>query len=166
MFAALAIFPSSAEARGLCLILIGCTPDAPAVSPPPPPANSCPPQPRRGTGSFVGIVTEDIYWDASAYRRCALNDKVSSGVDLLRQTFDWSQIEIARGVFDFSWHDKLMVELARRRLRVLPILFNAPRFRSTRRNHRGRGAHLPRRYEDMGRFAGKLVRRYGPRGRF
>ena len=112
------------------------------------------------------MVTEDVFWDASGYRGCVLNDQVSSGVGVIRQTFDWSQIEVSRNSYDFSWHDRLMVALAERRLRVLPILFNAPRFRSVGRGGRRRGAYLPRRYGDMGRFAARVVRRYGPRGSF
>jgi hypothetical protein len=112
------------------------------------------------------MVSEDIFWDASSYRTCNLNDQVSSGVDLIRQTFDWAQIEHSRGSYDFSWHDRLMESLARRRLRVLPILFNAPRFRSSTPRHLRRGALVPRRPGDMGRFAVQVVRRYGPRGSF
>jgi len=59
-----------------------------------------------------------------------------------------------------------MADLARHKMGVLPVLFNAPRFRSSGPGHRSRGAYLPRSYEDMGRFAARLVRRYGPRGEF
>ena len=114
----------------------------------------------------MGMVSEDIFWDASGYRGCVLNDQVASGVAVIRQTFDWSRIEISRGSYDFSWLDRLMVALAERRLRVLPILFNAPRFRSAGRGARRRGAYVPSRYGDMGRFAARVVRRYGPRGSF
>ena len=62
---------------------------------------------------------------------------------MLRQTFDWAQIEIARNRYDFSWYDALMADLARRRLGVLPIVFNAPRFRALKRSG-SRGAYLPR----------------------
>lgn len=167
VLAALASFPSQASAQGVCLILLGCTPDRPVITPPPgpPPAEACAPQTRRA-GSFIGMVTEDVFWDASGYRGCVLNDQVSSGVSLIRQTFDWSQIERSRGSYDFSWYDRLMVALAERRLRVLPILFNAPRFRSSGPSGRRRGAHVPRRYGDMGRFAARVVRRYGSRGSF
>lgn len=162
----LAAFPGAASGSGLCLILLGCRPDAPVVTPPPPPAvDPCPPQPRRGKGSFVGIVSEDIFWDASSYRSCNLNDQAASGVDVVRQTFDWAQIEVARNRYDFSWHDRLMAAVARRRMGVLPIVFNAPRFRSSGPRKK-RGAYVPRRYDDVGRFAARLVRRYGPRGGF
>jgi hypothetical protein len=113
----------------------------------------------------VGIVSEDIFWNAGSYRSCTLNDQAASGVDLVRQTFDWAQIEVARNSYDFSWYDALIADLARRRMGVLPIIFNAPRFRALR--HAGRrGAYLPRRNIDFGRFAARLVARYGPRGRF
>ena len=114
----------------------------------------------------MGIVSEDIFWYGASYRGCNLNDQAASGVDVVRQTFDWSQLERSRNRYDFSWYDRWMAEVARRRMEVLPILFNAPRFRSTRALGRGRGAALPRNPEDMGRFAARLVRRYGPRGTF
>ena len=121
---------------------------------------------KPGGGQFVGIVSEDVFWDVSSYRSCTLNDHVASGVDLIRQTFDWSQVELARGRYDFSWYDRLMESLARRRLRVLPILFNAPRFRSSTPRRLRRGALVPRRPREMGQFAARVVRRYGPRGSF
>jgi hypothetical protein len=157
--------PQPASARGLCLILLGCRPDAPVVTPKPPAPDACAPQPRRGNGSFVGIVSEDIFWDSSSYRSCNLNDQAASGVDVLRQAFDWAQIEIARNRYDFSWYDALMAALARRRLGVLPVVFNAPRFRALKRSG-SRGAYLPRNRDDFGRFAARLVRRYGTRGSF
>jgi len=36
----------------------------------------------------VGIVSEDIFWNASSYRSCNLNQQAASGVDVVRQTFD------------------------------------------------------------------------------
>jgi hypothetical protein len=157
--------PQPASAQGVCFILFGCRPAPPVVTPTPSASDPCAPQPRRGSGSFVGIVSEDTFWDASSYRSCSLNEQGASGVDVMRQTFDWAQIEIARNRYDFSWYDALMADLARRRLGVLPIVFNAPRFRAHKRRS-SRGANLPRRRDDFGRFAGRLARRYGPRGSF
>ena len=164
---AIAASASPASGQGLCLILLGCSPNPPPVVRPPAPVvpEPCEPLVKRGGGDFVGMVSEDVFWDASAYRRCTLNDHVASGVEILRQTFDWAQIEHARGRYDFSWYDRLMEAVARRRLRVLPILFNAPRFRSSTPRRR-RGGSVPRRHRDMGQFAARVVRRYGPRGSF
>ena len=166
--AAAAAFPAPASGGETCLILLGCRQDTPVVKPPPPgpaPASPCAAQPRRGGGSFVGLVSEDVFWDASSYRGCNLNDQAAIGVALLRQTFDWARIEVAPGSYDFSWYDAWMAEVARRRMRVLPIVFNSPRFRARGRRVRG-GPYLPRRTDDFGRFAARLARRYGPRGAF
>lgn len=159
--------PAEASGQGLCLILLGCN-GAPAVpaTPPPPAPDLCPAPAGRGNAGFVGMVSEDVFWDASAYRSCTLNDQVASGVGLIRQTFDWAQIERSHGSYDFSWYDALMESLARRRLAVLPILFNAPHFRSSQPRGQRRGARLPRSTGDMARFAARVVRRYGARGTF
>ena len=163
-----ATLPAGAAGQRLCSILLGCGPETPVVTPPPPPppADPCAPLPRSTGGSFVGMVSEDIFWYAASYRGCTLNDQAASGVDVVRQTFDWALLERGRNRYDFSWYDGWMADVARRRMQVLPILFNAPRFRSSRALGSGRGAALPRRYDDMGRFAARLVRRYGPRGSF
>jgi hypothetical protein len=48
---------------------------------------------------------------------------------------------------------------------VLPLLFNPPRFYSSRpRRHAHRGVYPPRRYSDMTSFATALARRYGAGG--
>ena len=48
-----------------------------------------------------------------------------------RQTFDWARIERAPGRYDLSFYDRYVAALARRHLRLLPILFNPPPFRSS-----------------------------------
>ena len=85
---------------------------------------------------------------------------------LLRQTFDWRRIERAPGRYDLSFYDGYVAALARRRLRVLPILFNPPPFRSSAPANPVRGTYPPRRPADMGEFGAMLARRYGPGGSF
>jgi hypothetical protein len=88
-----------------------------------------------------------------------------AGARLLRQPFEWSEIEIARGVYDFSWHDRYVLDLARRGMRVLPVLFRPPEFRSSRPARGARhGTYPPRSGRAMGAWAARLVDRYGPRG--
>ena len=116
--------------------------------------------------AFLGLVAEDAFGKPGAYRRQNLDRLRSTGAGLVRQTFDWARIEHAPGRYDLSFYDRYVAALARRHLRLLPILFNAPPFRSSAPPDARRGTYPPRRPADMGEFGALLVRRYGPRGSF
>lgn len=116
---------------------------------------------------FVGMVSEDTIAGSPSYRDQQLQAMHARGVTLLRQTFDWSQIERKRGVFDFSRYDGLVGAAAQAGITVMPILFNPPAFRSSRpRRSKVRGTFPPKRMADMGRFATAAAKRYGPTGSF
>ena len=110
---------------------------------------------------FVGMTAEDVFAGSSGYRARTLATQRESGVELLRQKFDWATIERRRGRYGLRSYDVFVLAAARHGIRVLPILFNAPRF-YTRRH--GDAACPPRRVARMASFAEVLVRRYGPGG--
>lgn len=116
--------------------------------------------------TFLGLVAEDAFGKPGAYRRENLDRVRATGAGLLRQTFDWARIEPSPGRYDLSFYDGYVEALARRRLRVLPILFNPPPFRSSAPANARRGTYPPRRPADMGDFGAMLARRYGPGGSF
>lgn len=117
--------------------------------------------------TFVGLVAEDLMAGDRASRARTLREIQSTGAGLVRQTFDWADIERRPGRFRLGRYDSYVAALAARRIRVLPILFNPPSFRSSAPpTGRQRGTYPPRRPADMGDFAATLVRRYGPRGSF
>jgi hypothetical protein len=116
--------------------------------------------------TFLGLVAEDAFGKPGAYRRENLERLRSAGAGLIRQTFDWTRIEPAPGRYDLSFYDSYVAALAKRRLRLLPILFNPPPFRSSAPANPRRGTYPPRRPADMGEFAAVLARRYGPGGSF
>ncbi|WP_372791982.1 hypothetical protein [Paraconexibacter sp.] len=126
----------------------------------------------RLPADFLGLVSEHAFAAGPADRAKILGDQRRTGVQLLRQTFDWSTIEKTRGVYDFSIYDGFVHATARARIRLLPIIFRAPAFRSrTAKPSRTRKITAtttfpPRSNADMARFAARLVRRYGPRGTF
>jgi hypothetical protein len=122
-----------------------------------------PPPPNRAPTDFVGLVSDDAFAAPGDYRQQQLTTQASLGVRLLRQTFDWSQIEVARGRYDLSYYDGFVGDAARAGITILPILFRAPRFRGGKA---GTIAYPPKRYADLGRFGAVLVRRYGPDGTF
>ena len=116
---------------------------------------------------FLGIVTEDAFGRPGRYRSAQLRRQHSVGARIVRQTFAWSKIERRPGRFRFALYDRFVGDLAARRMRTLPILFDPPRFHSSRpRRGARRGTYPPRDPAAMGRFAAALVRRYGPDGSF
>ena len=115
---------------------------------------------------FLGLVAEDAFGKPGVYRRSNLDRVSSTGAGLLRQTVDWARIEREPGRYDLSFYDGYVAALARRHLRLLPILFNPPSFRSSAPRNPVRGTYPPRRPADMGAFGAVLARRYGPGGSF
>jgi polysaccharide biosynthesis protein PslG len=123
----------------------------------------------RGSGpgpTFLGVVAEDAFGKPGAYRRDNLARLHRAGAGLVRQTFDWSYIEPAPGRYDLSLYDSYVAALAARHLRLLPILFDPPPFRSSAPANPRHGTYPPSRPADMGEFAAMLARRYGPGGSF
>src|SRR5918993_705020 len=91
----------------------------------------------------------------------------ATGARVLRQPFYWSVMEPQPGRYDFSLYDAYIATAANANLRVLPILFDPPAFRSARPAAGARrGAYPPASYGDFAFFAATLVRRYGPGGEF
>jgi hypothetical protein len=119
----------------------------------------------RVAPGFVGLADDQLIDDSASDRAAALEAEHDAGAQTIRQVFDWARIERAPGSYDFSEYDPLVADAAAAGLRILPVLINPPRFRSSRpRRHARRGLYPPKRFSDMGRFAAVLVRRYGPGG--
>jgi hypothetical protein len=125
-----------------------------------PPAAAPPSAPPR---DFFGMVSEDAFQVEGAYRQMTLATQSSLGVGLLRETFDWSKIEVSPGNYDFRWYDQFVADTARAGIAVLPIVFRTPTFRG---GVPGVLAYPPTNYADLGEFAAVLVWRYGPVGTF
>jgi hypothetical protein len=115
----------------------------------------------RVPAGFVGMTSEDVMAGSPAYRAQTLATQRASGVELIRQKFDWAIIESRPRRYDLGWYDGFVLAAASHGIRVLPVLFNAPSFYARRR---GNAFCPPRRTARMARFARALVRRYGPRG--
>jgi polysaccharide biosynthesis protein PslG len=122
---------------------------------------------REPTGPkppFFGVVAEDVLAGDADYRRGMLARQHAAGVRLIRQTFHWDRIERSPGRYDFREYDAYVEAVSRAGMDLLPILFTPPEFRAHR--DAARGTYPPDDPEDMGKFAARLVRRYGPDGEF
>jgi len=126
-------------------------------------AYAAPAPPRGAPTDFVGMVSEDSFADPGAYRQAQFATQASFGVRVLRQTFDWSQIEVAPGSYNFSVYDSFVGDAARAGMTVLPILFHAPAFRARQSPTL---TYPPTKYADLGDFGAVVVKRYGPNGTF
>ena len=62
------------------------------------------------------------------YRSATMAEQRSTGVGLLRQVLDWTNVETSPGHYDFTVYDGFMREAAAHGIAVLPVLFNPPPF--------------------------------------
>jgi polysaccharide biosynthesis protein PslG len=116
-----------------------------------PPSSSKSPAPSRSS-DFVGIYADDVYFGDSAYRRKAFAEQHSSGVELIRQPFLFSDF-----TKDPKRFDDFVGAAADAGIRVLPVLLG----------EESEGGMKPP--SEPARFAGwaaLMVQRYGPNGTF
>jgi hypothetical protein len=121
-----------------CLLLAGCAGGSEKRVPP-------------ERSPFIGVVSEDSFEGDAAYREHALERQADAGVGLVRQPFYRGLVETSPGHFDFARLDAYVAAVTRARMRLLPVLF---------------GTHPPANPAAFARYAGALVRRYGPGGSF
>jgi hypothetical protein len=126
--------------------------------------------PAAGAASandFAGIVANDVYSGSASYRDRAFAEQQALGVGLIRQTLDWASFEIAPNNYDFTGFDNFVKAAAAHNIRVLPILFDPPPFRSSKpKRHAAHGTYFPTNLSDMGDFAAVVAQRYGVDGSF
>ena len=116
---------------------------------------------------FTGMVIDQLQWVDARTRAKLLDEQQRLGVGLVRVNFFWTALEPAPGVYNFDAYDGVVADAAARGITVLPMLIDAPKFRSTEPRGGGWARFYPPRHPgDMGDFAAKLVERYGPNGTF
>ena len=135
---------------------------------------------------FVGMMVDGPLYpntDPGINLASQLNSMVASGVQSLRLTFDWasaqpyaswgqvpaadrSQFVSVGGIpTRFGVIDQIVGLAAQRRLTVLPVVLNAPKWDGV--HFKGISiVDIPRTDAPYARFVGALVRRYGSRGSF
>lgn len=120
----------------------------------------------RVPSAFVGIYAEnsDVPADEVSY---AMAHQRQVGAGLVREPFYWDRIERSPGNFDWAATDSLVETATAHHLRLLPILWSPPTFRSSRPDGEApKGMYPPSDPAAFARFAEALVRRYGPGGSF
>ena len=120
---------------------------------------------------FVGIDSQDTFQSAFDNRltdvATNLAAQAATGIHIHRQPFYWEQIETSKGRYDFSVHDRYMLQMASKGMRVLPVLFDAPPWHTAGRDRPDKGLFSrPKSGKALGKFAAAVVNRYGPRGSF
>ena len=109
--------------------------------------------PARQTALTIGL---NSMWNND----CNLEAATSAGVTFERLEVDWSSIEPRSGHWSFGAYDKLFAIAARHGVTVLPLLMNVPAWAGPAWNA------LPANSGAYARYVARVVRRYGPHGRF
>jgi hypothetical protein len=122
---------------------------------------------RKAPFGFFGTVltnSPDRFSDAILDAQMARMAR--SGVESVRISLSWADVERAPGAYDFTRTDRLIAAAARHRLDVLPTVYSTPRWASSRPSNRNPGVYAPRDPQLYANFMRVLIGRYGPRGSF
>jgi hypothetical protein len=120
------------------------------------------PPTEQTIGDRVGISTSTV-WLPQTQGYAYLRRARYIGIDWVREGFNWTSIEPARGSFSWGRTDALMTNAARLGIRVLAVVTYAPSWAS---GHSGGGKYPPRNAVDYARFVNTVANRYGRNGVF
>jgi hypothetical protein len=120
---------------------------------------------------FVGIDSQDTFQHAFNNDPNAMTSNLSAqaatGIKIHRQPFSWELIEHRKGRYDFTITDRYMTKMAAHGMKVLPVLFNAPKWQSAKGERLRKGIFArPKSGKALGKFGRALIKRYGPKGTF
>lgn len=87
----------------------------------------------------------------------------AAGLSVVRADFEWGRIEPTQGNFDFTLYDEAVKGLAKRGIRMCPVIDYSAPWSGTRLGQTRCPPVDPKVYAD---FARRLVLRYGPNGGF
>jgi hypothetical protein len=115
---------------------------------------------------FFGLDSPDLFSASPSGRQWLLNDQKAVGGRIMRQFFDWSQIEPARGSYDWAPYDSFVASTAQAGVDVLATVAWSPAWASRCPADANPKRCPPASYADLGQFVAVLIGRYGPSGSF
>ena len=123
---------------------------------------------------FVGIESPDTFaftFSLDDYDPAAaasnLRAQRETGIRIHRQQFRWQDIERSRGRYTFDIYDRYMDRMGAAGIRVLPVLFDAPRWHTGPGENARKGiVGRPKSGRALGKLGAALIKRYGPKGTF
>jgi len=125
------------------------------------PAGAAPKVPR----TFMGVIADGPLLDPAVDLGSEVALMRSSGVGSVRFSIYWDLLQPAPEVTDFGGTDRLMAEIARRRLKALPVVLRAPAWARLHPELPG-SPPAPGARAAYARLLTALVGRYGPKGTF
>jgi Beta-galactosidase len=125
---------------------------------------------RRVPFGFFGTVLDPEFNDPATVSDRALDGQTAlmarSGVESIRLTFPWNEIEPAPGTFDFGATDRLIGDAARHGIVPLANLIYTPTWASSHPAGLYPFRYAPTSPQLFANFASAVVHRYGPHGTF
>lgn len=125
---------------------------------------------RRVPFGFFGTVLDPAFAEPSSTSDQALDSQMAlmarSGVESLRVTFAWQEVEPAANTYDFTVTDRLVSDAARHGLSVIANLIYTPAWASRQPLSLYYFRYAPTSDQLFANYATALVRRYGPGGTF
>jgi hypothetical protein len=115
---------------------------------------------------FFGVSSPDLIGLTPSERVPILADQRAAGVRLLRQLFDWSEIEATKGSYTWTATDSFMASAARSGMEVLPVVLFSPTWASSCPSYSAPKLCPPADNANYGAFLVTLIGRYGPDGTF
>jgi hypothetical protein len=119
---------------------------------------------------LFGAVLDPLETDPGSVSNATLDAQMGlmarSGVESLRVTFDWGQVEPLPNMYDWSNTDRIVADAAKHGLTLLPDLIYTPTWASTRPNSAVAYRYQPTSPALFAQFATALAQRYGPGGTF
>lgn len=113
---------------------------------------------------FIGVDADGPAVDGTVPLDGETARMAAAGVETLGTSFDWASAQPdENGPIDYTVTDRVVLSAARKRIRVFPVVIQAPRWA---RVHPGEQFSPPDSPAAYAAYAGGLVRRYGPGGSF
>jgi hypothetical protein len=120
----------------------------------------------RDPTAFLGVDAPDLGSRGTTDLRCTTGRIASDALGYVRTELNWAAVEWPAGSYHFAFYDELMTALAEHHLQWLPVVLNAPTFRTRSGTALKGGIAPPADPYQFADFVRLMVARYGPGGSF